>query len=176
MLSKLVNAVLFKVNWLACVLGGPIWGALGIALLGVFSVWSGKWRRDWPLAVTLAVTGFALDTAWIALGVLDYGMPFAPLWIVFLWIGLALTLNHAMSVFQEHVALGALLCGTAAPVTYLSGEMLGAVVVINPPLLSTIAIAWAGLFYGLFRYLAGRREVIPAEVESRSIGTGATST
>ena len=151
---KILNAVLFKANWLACVIGGALWGVLGVAALIVFSITVRTWHRDAALLVLLAGIGAVLDSLWIQLGILDYGTRLAPLWIIMLWMGLAMTLHHAMSMFQTRPLLGAVLAGGAAPMTYLTGESLGAVSVANPWLLSIIAVAWAGLFYVLFRRLA----------------------
>ena len=153
---NLVNAVLFKANWFACVLGGTFWGALGITGLLAFSVVRNTWRQDLALLALLAGVGALLDTTWIHLGILDYGTVFAPIWIIFLWMGLAMTLNHAMSLFQQRPLLGAILSGAAAPVTYLGGQSLGAVSVPTPELLGIVAVVWAGLFYALFRYLGSR--------------------
>ena len=157
---KIVNGILFKLNWIACVVGGAIWGAFGIAALLGFSLYAGSWRRDIPLVLGLGIVGAVLDTLWIMLGVLDYGTTLAPPWIIMLWIGLALTLNHAMSFFASRPVLGAVLSGGAAPVTYLSGQSLGAVVVPNVFLLGIIAITWGLLFYAVFKYLQSQSGVL----------------
>lgn len=162
---KIVNGILFKLNWIACVVGGAIWGAFGIAALLGFSVYAGSWRRDLPLVLGLGIVGALLDTLWIMLGVLDYGTVVAPLWIIMLWIGLALTLNHAMSFFASRPVVGAVLSGGAAPVTYLSGQSLGAVVVPDVYLLGVIALTWGLLFYAVFKYL---QSIAPELMEETS--------
>ena len=155
---KIVNGILFKANWLACVIGGALWGALGvIALLG-FSAFAGSIRKDLPLVVGLAGAGAVLDTAWIFFGILDYGAAFAPVWIIMLWVGLALTLNHAFSFMVDRPLMGALFCGLAAPMTYLGGQSLGAVVVPQPIMLGIIAVTWGILFWVVLRYLQGQQE------------------
>ena len=151
---KVANGLIFKAHWLACVLGGVYWGLAGIAALIAFSFAVDFLRRDLPLAAALGGIGAALDTLWIELGILDYGVAFAPAWIILLWVGLALTLNHAMHVFTTSPLIGGLLSGCAAPLTYMSGQALGAVVVPSPLQLTIIALTWGILFYLVFLLLA----------------------
>ena len=162
---KIINAVLFKANWFACVLGGALWGALGVIGLAVFSFVAGRWQRDLVLAAALAAIGFCLDTVWIQLGILDYGTSLAPMWIVLMWVGLAFTINHAMSVFVERPLLGGLLSGGAAPVTCLGGERLGSVVVAMPLGLILVASVWAVLFYAVFRLCRDLDSDLASEAE-----------
>ncbi|MEM7098821.1 MAG: DUF2878 domain-containing protein [Pseudomonadota bacterium] len=165
---KVINGVLFKLNWIACVVGGALWGALGVAALIGFSGYAGTLKRDAGLALCLGAIGAALDTLWIALGWLDYGTLFAPLWIIMLWVGLALCLNHAMAFFVSRPLLGGALSGAAAPLTYLSGASLGAVVVPNAWWLGVIGLVWGVLFTGVFWYLQNQMTRIQ-EVETAGV-------
>ena len=150
---NVLNAVLFKVNWFACVVGGALWGLAGIGALLVFSHFANSLRRDLVLVGIFMLLGAILDTIWIASGILDYGTRIAPLWIVMLWMGLAFTLNHAMAYFKQQPLIGALLAAGAAPVTYLTGQSLGAVVVPDTAMLGCVAAAWFAMFYLTFSQL-----------------------
>ena len=75
---------------------------------------------------------------------------FAPSWILALWLGFALTVNHSLGWLQEKPWLAALLAALFAPVSYLAGERLGAVTVANPSGLLLVSVAWCALFYGVF--------------------------
>ena len=149
---KLLNVVLFKTNWAACVLGGTIWGLAGVAMLLTYSYYAGTLKRDVPLLVGLVCIGSVLDSAWIMLGILDYGTALAPLWILLLWAGLAMTLNHSMAVFRSYPVIGAIMAAGAAPVTYLTGESLGAVTVANVEGLALVALSWGILFFIVFKF------------------------
>ncbi|MEZ5558599.1 MAG: DUF2878 domain-containing protein [Pseudomonadales bacterium] len=145
--ANLINAALFQTTWFACVLGGAagssLWGAAALLGLLTFSARSPHLRADLRLAAAAAVIGFALDTLWIHLGVLDYhGIAFAPAWIVLLWVAVGLTLNHSLSLFAGRPWLGGVLAGACAPLSYLGGERLGAVAVPDPWLLALVAAAW----------------------------------
>jgi len=160
--AVVVNALLFQVTWLACVIGGAqgqwYWGLLGIAGLLGFSFWKNSLARDVALLSVLAVAGFCLDSVWAATGVLDYGaqtnhwgaFALAPVWITLLWMGVGLTTRHSLKFLADRPALGAVLAGGAAVPSYLGGQRLGAVVVPEWTSLGIIALVWAVGFFVLF--------------------------
>lgn len=146
-----INAALFQLTWLACVVGGaagqPIWGGLALGVLAAHSLLEGRVLREFACATALAAVGLLLDTLWIRLGVLDYhGASFAPSWIVMLWMAVGLTLNHCLAMFAQRPWLGGILAGVCAPLSYLAGERLGAVVVPVASELLGIAVTWWVLF------------------------------
>lgn len=160
--SNLINAGLFQAAWFACVLGGAVgniwWG--GVALLALLAfAWSKPYlKSDLLFAATGGLLGLALDTLWIRTGVLDYnGASLAPVWIVMLWVGVSLTLNHSLSLFASRPLLGGLLAGGCAPLSYLGGERLGAVLVPDPWMLAYICAAWFGVFTLAFALAGGWR-------------------
>lgn len=153
----LINAALFQVAWFACVLGGAagtsLWGALTVLALLAFSAKVGMLRHDVPFVCAGLLAGLALDTGWIQLGILDYGgAQVAPPWIVLLWCGLGLTLNHSMQIFTARPLLGGVLAGATAPVSYLGGERLGAVTVPDPLAMVWVGLVWAVVFWGAFAW------------------------
>jgi hypothetical protein len=157
---NLLNAALFQGAWFACVLGGAAgtsaWGAGAVAGLLAFAAIRDRLRSDLAYAAVGAAVGFALDTLWIQAGVLDYaGAAVAPAWIVLLWAGVGLTLNHSMAPFALRPWLGAMLAGASAPLSYLGGERLGAVTVPEPMLLGVVAVAWMAVFGVAFRMARG---------------------
>ena len=153
-MKVIINAVIFKLHWVACVVGGSLWGVAGALGMIAFSWRVGTLQRDAWIAFLLAPAGWFLDTTWITLGILDYGAySTAPLWIVLLWVGLAFALCHAMSMFVDRPWLGGLLTLFAAPGTYLAGQSLGAVSVPDVWMLGVISIAWGSLFYAVFTLL-----------------------
>lgn len=147
--DNLFNALLFQLNWFACVLGGVhgqlIWPLLTLSLMFA-QVARGRFlRSDVVLALGAALVGLILDTVWIRLGILDYGSELAPVWIVMMWMGAALTLNHSLAWLQAQPMLGGILAAMVAPLCYLSGESLGAVSVDNAGL-PVVALSWLVVF------------------------------
>lgn len=157
----IVNAVLFQIVWFACVVGGGsygwFWPGVLATLALVLSVrHSDTARHDVLLAIVLTPAGWLMDTLWIQLGVLDFfGASVAPFWIVLLWLGLALTVHHSLVFFRERPLVGAVAVMLTAPVSYLAGERLGAVIVPHPLSLGYISLTWGLFFYAVFRLSCG---------------------
>jgi hypothetical protein len=149
--ANLVNALLFQAAWFGCVLGGSIgsirWGAMALAGMVAFAAMRDRLRSDLGWALAAAGVGFCLDTLWIRIGVLDYsGAGVAPVWIVLLWASVGLSVNHSLAPFVARPWIGGTLAGLSAPVSYLGGERLGAVVVSDPVQLALVAAVWCAVF------------------------------
>ncbi|MEM1435175.1 MAG: DUF2878 family protein, partial [Pseudomonadota bacterium] len=82
--------------------------------------------------------------------------PFAPLWIALLWFGVALSVNHSLSLLRDYPLAGALGVGLFAPFSYLGGAKLGAVTIPAIEPLVLVGMAWALLF--LFLLTRAKRE------------------
>ena len=157
--TKLVNAVLLKVAWVACVIGGNLYGfAVVLAILGM-SIYQRSFAQDWPFALGLGLFGLVLDSAWMLFGVLDYGasagpafagISLAPAWIVLLWITVGFSLNHGLTFFVDRPLLGALIVGVSAPFSYMAGESFGAVVIPSYENLVILGTVWVLVFYAVF--------------------------
>ena len=147
--ANMLNALLFQLNWFACVIGGahdqPFWALLTLSVMFAHIARRDTLRADVILALGAAAIGLTLDSLWIASGILDYGTRFAPVWIVMMWMGAALSLNHSLAWLKSQPWLGGILAAMLAPVCYLSGESLGAVTVDNAGL-PVVAISWLVVF------------------------------
>ncbi len=141
MAPNLINALFLQTLWFAAVFGaaaGLLWPAL--LLLGCFGLWSLRpmirIQGDGGLVLVAVLIGFMLDSAWVKLGWLSFAgswprQDLAPLWIVILWAGLALTLNHSLAWLQSNLLLAALLAGLSSPFSYLAAERFGALQIIG---------------------------------------------
>ena len=102
---------------------------------------------DLKLATTAALLGYGLETIWVKLAILKFGdSTLPPIWMGFLWLGFALTINHSMKFFRDLTIVGPLIVGLFGPLTYLAGQRLGAVTIENYYLLLLIIPCWIGLF------------------------------
>lgn len=151
----LINAGLFQLLWFAAVLGSAnklMWPCL--LMLVILMYWQLQTQRrsssDISLIVTALVLGFIIDSLWVAMGILEYTdkrliSSIAPLWILVLWAGFALTINHSMSWMKVHPLLPSLLGLVSAPLSYLAGMRLGAMTYHQDVLLVSayIGLAWA---------------------------------
>ena len=152
MIYFVLNFVTFQILWFSNVLGsgGYDWmwaGIIGAIPLFVLTFWSEFRQNDVLLALTCVGGGFVMDTLWIQLGILDLGSTVAPLWICTLWFGLGLTINHSLKWFRDQRVLGPIVVGAFGPVTYFTGQSLGAATILEPTLLPLISITWAAFFY-----------------------------
>lgn len=156
--NKFINFVFFQVLWFACIVGaasGVVWP--GFVVLGLFLVWQLQPSRialgDIRLILVAILLGILLDSLWPMFGVLSFATPvplpsFAPVWIIFLWIGFALTINHSLAWLKEKLVIAVVLSFVAAPLSYFGGHRLGALdfTMSVPMALLLLAFAWAIAF------------------------------
>lgn len=180
-MRNLANAVAFQLAWFAAVIGagrGHAWpGVLAVALFAVLQLSMDPRQRfaDLSLAAWAALAGFALDSLFVASGLLRYAAPWpspalAPVWIVALWINLALALNHSLRWLQPRPWLAAPLGAAAAAGSYLAAARGWQAVAFTPPAahaLATVAACWAlllPLLCILARRLSAQHRAMPAPV------------
>ncbi len=157
MLLKVVNYLFFNFLWPACIFGAAaqVWWP-GALLLAAFFLWhwlSGSTvRGDWKLVLIIVPLGIVVDTLWIRLGLLSFATPwpspdFAPLWIVVLWAGLALALNHCLLWMQRRLWFTAGFFLLASPFSYWCGSKFEAVTWLAPDWQVVLAtgLSWAVL-------------------------------
>ncbi|MDP0881144.1 DUF2878 family protein, partial [Klebsiella variicola] len=70
---------------------------------------------------------------------------FAPLWILLLWVALALVINHSMAAFKQRLLLIGLFGGIGSPMSYLAGARFGAVEWLAPAwaVVLAVGLSWA---------------------------------
>ena len=171
-----INAIAFQIAW-SCAVAGAAYGAwwAGPLAVGVFAgyqlVVSRSARNDACLIVFALVLGGIADS-WLAHAQLvRYASPWpseevAPIWILALWVNLALTLNHSLAFLQRNLYIAAILGALGAPLSYLIAARAWHAVWLAEPLattLLTIAALWAiatPVLCALARRLA-RRELQP---------------
>ena len=153
--NVLVNAALFQIVWLCCVIGssyGLTWPAAFSFL--ALAVWqlapARRAQSDLRLLAVALVLGIIVDSLWVQLGFLDFKTNgpisgFAPLWILFLWLGFALTVNHSLAWLKLHPLLPSAMGLIGGPLSYYAGLRLGAVEYLIDHLLisASLGIAWA---------------------------------
>jgi hypothetical protein len=109
-MKTLLNVVFFQLLWLVCVGGaGRGYWWVGLPVMALFAAYHFKvtpWRvADGKLLLIAIVLGGIVDTLFVQLGLMQFNASVpssavAPVWILLLWAGFALTLNHSMSYFQ----------------------------------------------------------------------------
>ncbi|TVQ27323.1 MAG: DUF2878 domain-containing protein [Wenzhouxiangella sp.] len=170
----LINQGLFQLSWPACVIGaayGWIWG--GLVIVGALAMWQLHPANRHPLDLRMVATclglGLVLDTAWIQLGLLEFAAPWpwpgvAPVWIMLLWLALALVVNHSMGLFKNRLLLIGVLGGIGSPMSYFAGSRFGAVEWVAPAWQVVLAtgLSWA-LVLPLLFWMARRHDQITVQ-------------
>jgi len=158
-----INATLFQVTWFSCVIGSAkqlIWPAI-ISCLALM-IWqlapSRRHISDLKLVAIAIFLGIIIDSLWVQIGFFDYTdqrpiTSLAPAWIIILWVGFALTVNHSLAWLKAHPILPFLMGFIGGPSSYFAGQKLGAVTYMADTLTVSLslAIAWALSLVILFR-------------------------
>ncbi len=127
-LAWLPNALGFQIVWCAAVGGAAagLWwaGPLALAVFAALQLAFSRVRSaDLKLMAIAAVLGFAVDSLWVQLGWIAFGAPqpwaaAAPVWIVAMWVGFALTLNHSLAALKRHPAIAIAFGVVGGPLAY----------------------------------------------------------
>lgn len=150
--------------WMAAVGGaahGQAWlGPLAFVLFAIFQL-SPRFRARWDVGLMLLALpmGLLVDTAMAASGLLRYASPIphpgiAPIWILALWMGFALTFNHSLAYVMRRPLLAVLFGALGGPLSYwIASRTWGAVQFTDslPSVLLPLGALW-GAAMGLFSY------------------------
>ncbi|NND81609.1 MAG: DUF2878 domain-containing protein [Gammaproteobacteria bacterium] len=135
--NLLINAGLFYLLWFAAVVGSGqnmTWPALLTCLLII--VWqlhpSRRHPSDFKVLTVALILGLIADSLWINMGLISFtdARPFpalSPLWILALWAGFGLTINHCLYWLKHHPVLPVLSGTIGGPLSYYAGIRFGAV-------------------------------------------------
>jgi hypothetical protein len=150
-----INFIAFQLVWFAAVGGAAnaIWwgGPVAFALFAAYHLRPGiAMRGDLKLVWLALALGFITDTLMAASGMSTYAAatpnaPFAPFWILSLWAGFALTLNHSMHWMTARPWLVSPLAAIVGPLSYFgAGRVWGAVTITAPvpTALGVLGMCW----------------------------------
>lgn len=154
-MSKLVNFLGFQACWFACVLGaarGREWlGPLTVLLWSAWCVRLAARPMREALAL-LAVGGLGalvgaveLGSGWLEFRGRAAAPGLAPAWILALWVAFATTFESSLQWVTRKPWLLVVFSLVGAPLSYLGGERLGALTVLEPRshALARIGVLWA---------------------------------
>ena len=153
----LLNALLFQLGWFLCVFAAQQpWLLLGVPLLlAIHLRWVAGWHAEGRLLVSVLLSGAALDSTLLQMGVLDFAGDslLLPLWLAALWLLFGTTLNHCLAWSARPWWLASLLGAVGGPLSYYAGSQLAGVSFAygTAPTLIGLALLWAMLFPLLHR-------------------------
>ena len=158
----LVNFATFEIAWLSSVIGGaqqmPWLGPVAVCIaLAIHLSAARKPFDEVILVLSCALIGAGFDSMLVAVGWVTYPSGLfsdylAPYWIITMWMLFATTLNVSMRWLRGKPLLAALFGVFGGPATYLAGEKLGGIVLVNPLAASlALAVGWAAMMPALMR-------------------------
>ncbi len=155
-----LNFILMQLVWFAAVGGaghGLAWaGPLGFAVFAaVHFAFAPRIAGEWRLMGVAIVLGGATDSLMAATGLATYASPvpsaqLAPLWIIALWAGFALTLNHSLTWMTRRPLLAAVFGGIVGPLSYLGAARLFNAVTFAEPVMTSLVVLGACWFVAMF--------------------------
>ncbi len=161
-MQLLLNFATFQVGWFSSVIGGaqqmpwlgPIAALVAIAIHFHFAH---RPAREFMLILSCAAIGAAFDSLLVSSGWVAYtsGLfndSLAPYWIITLWMLFATTLNVSLRWLRGREVLAAVFGLVGGPITYLAGQKLGGITLVNDvAALTALAIGWAVIMPVLVR-------------------------
>jgi hypothetical protein len=163
-----LNVIASQLLWLAavaCAAHGYWWlgplAFLAFALVQLAPRY--RARGDVMLMLMALPVGLVVDSTMAATGLLHYASPvpsmhYAPVWILALWMGFALTFNHSLAWLMHRPAAATVLGAIVGPLSYwFASRSWGAVGFTEPlgKVLITLGLLW-GAAMGLFSYVVTR--------------------
>ena len=169
----LFNLVIFDVAWFSSVVGGaremPWLGPLAVLVaLMIHCRAARNMTEEVLLILSCAIIGAVFDSFLVASGWVTYKVGLfsdhlAPYWIITMWMLFATTLNVSMRWLRGKPWLAALFGAVGGPISYLTGEELGGIVLINQSAaLLALAIGWA-IMMPMLMWLSERLDGMPGK-------------
>ena len=156
MRAVIINAAMFQIGWLCCVLAGanhaPWLGTLTALLIVAWHVSrASSSRSELLLVLSAGMIGAVWDSLLVYAGWLQYPsgtliQDMAPHWIVAMWMLFATTLNVSLKWLKQRPMLAATLGAVAGPAAYFAGYKLGGVDIPDfATAMTALALGWAVL-------------------------------
>ncbi len=167
----LANAAVFQIAWLLSVIGGaqqmPWLGpVVALVALALHLRTARKRFEEVLLVLSCGLIGAGFDSILVAAGWVTYKAGlfseyFAPYWIITMWMLFAMTLNVSMRWLRGKPRLAALLGCYGGPASYIAGQALGGIVLVNQfAALTALAIGWA-VMMPMLMWLAQNMDGMP---------------
>ena len=154
--KKAINFLFFQTGWFACALGasygsnwlGPVVVCVAVGLqLG----WFKQPLRALGFFILVGLIGTVFDSIPLSLGYFNFSLenplPWEyPMWMSALWVNFASCFFISLSWLEKRLVLASIFGLIGGPLSYLSGESLGAINILGNRLESLVVI---GLFWAV---------------------------
>ena len=176
----LLNFATFQIGWFSAVIGGaqqmPWLGPIvALIALTIHFYLARRPTQELLLILSCAAIGAAFDSMLVVSGWVQYtsglfNESLAPYWIITMWMLFATTLNVSLRWLRGREALAAVFGLIGGPVTYLAGQKLGGITLVNEfAALAALAIGWAIIMPILLRLSEAFDGMADAQLEAAVI-------
>lgn len=146
----LINVLFYQVIWFSCVLLGNSGALVALVVLPLHLAASGMVAADLKMIGFLFAVGLLVDGTLQQIGFFTFKQPGfpIPIWLMAIWLGLAITPHHSLAWLKNRPLLSGLFGALGGPVAYWAGVRLGAASFSWPELqsLGLLALIWGGLW------------------------------
>jgi hypothetical protein len=147
LLFIVLNALIFQIGWLVCILMGTRWALVFTFCAFAFHFYATPLRLADAIAVVIAVLiGLVHDAILLYWEHISFAETryIAPLWIICLWGLLGTNLNHSLHWIYQRPWIAAGLGAICGPITYLAGVRLSTAEWSSPltEVLPLISVLW----------------------------------
>ncbi len=158
LMTRVVNLLIYQLGWFACVLGATFertWlgVAFAMSLVCIHMLLTTDRPNQARLLFAALCVGVCVDTLLLILGVLSFPSGsivdwLPPVWMSVLWIQFATTFRYCLSWLSGRYALCSMAALFGAPLAFVGGERLGAVVLFSPRVTNLLILGtlWAIAF------------------------------
>ena len=158
-----INYFGFSIVWICCVYSGAQ-GEIALALIPTiiflylhFMIVTDHLKEEIQLISIAILMGVIVDSSFSFFDIISYNgnitsiSHLAPIWILCMWAGFAAQINHAMNRLRgKYLLIG--FYGLLAPLAYMGGETINAVLITDGNINYTIiSISWAMSLIILFK-------------------------
>lgn len=144
---NILNIFLYQLIWFSSVLGGNKGTIIALTFLFIHLVITKTRVADLKMMGFMLFLGLLVDGTLLQVGFFTFtitGFPI-PLWLMVIWLGLAITPHHSLAWLKKRPLLSAVFGAIGGPVAYWAGTRMGAAS-FNWPLLPSLlflAFIWA---------------------------------
>jgi hypothetical protein len=143
----LLNVLLYQLVWFFCVLGGNKGAIIALSLLVIHLTMTKCRGADLKMMGFMLFLGLLVDGTLQQVGFFKFtntGFPI-PLWLMVIWLGLAITPHHSLAWLKKRPVLSAVFGAMGGPAAYWAGVQLGAASFNWPQLqaLTFLGFIWA---------------------------------
>ena len=168
----LFNVVSYQLIWFLCILGGNKGALISLPLLVIHLIITNKRGADLRMMGFLLFLGLLVDGTLHQVGFFSFtttGFPI-PLWLIVIWLGLAITPHHSLAWLQNRPLLSAVFGALGGPAAYWAGVRLGAASFNWPVLysLAFLAVLWALLWTLVMRFS------VTSQADPQTVCTGSS--